>query len=667
KKIDGAPVVKDGTLVGLITKTHLLRSIAQRMSPDTPIKEVMSTRVITASPEDDIRKIDIIYNGRYPVVDEDHLVGFISKSDIMLALYQIIDEMSDQMETVINSAYNPIIAIDTEGIIGIWNEAASKLIGIQSRDVIGIHINDVVPESNLLSIVETGQSEFGIKLSIGNTIFITNRAPVKKDNQIFGAVAVLYDISDLEQISIELEYVKMLNKEMDAIIDSSFDGLYITDGEGKTIRINKAIKRITDLGEEELLYKTMYDLVDSGMLSNSASIMVLEKKEPVTTILSTVTGIDLLVSATPIYDERGHIYRIVTNVRDISELNLLKQKVARLEGLKNHIEFQMNQLKIKLSDKLIYSNQPMETLIYQAIKIGEVDSTVLISGESGVGKELIAGIVHGNSKRNNGPFVKVNCAAIPENLLESELFGYESGAFTGARREGKPGLFEVANTGTLMLDEIGDLPLHLQVKLLRVLQEREITRVGGTHPIKVDVRIIAVSNKDLGDLVKKELFREDLYYRLNVIPLHVPALKERKNDIPLLVQYFIEKFNKRYSLTKKMLPETIDALVQYNWPGNIRQLENLIERLVVTCNEEFINKQHIPSYMLNSAPQAQEEAAVIVNQVIPLRNAVETVEQLLLKKTFHIASSCNQAAEILEVDPSTISRKARKYGLKLEN
>jgi transcriptional regulator with PAS, ATPase and Fis domain len=374
-----------------------------------------------------------------------------------------------------------------------------------------------------------------------------------------------------------------------------------------------------------------------------------------------------LVCATPVFDEQGNIYRVVTNVRDISELNLLKQKVERLEGLKDHIEFQMNQMKVKLSGKLVYANQAMENLIYQAIKIAEVDSTVLISGESGVGKELIAEIIHDNSKRKKGPFVKVNCAAIPENLLESELFGYEAGAFTGAKREGKPGLFEVANAGSLMLDEIGDLPLHLQVKLLRVLQERELIRVGSPRSIKVDVRIIAVSNKNLGELVSQGLFREDLYYRLNVIPIHVPALRDRRNDIPLLAQYFLDQFNKRYNLAKRLSPETIDRLTSYDWPGNIRQLENLIERLVVTCIEDIIQIQLTPSYLLTPAAHGNSNYAVAVNQVIPLRYAVQPVEQLLIEKTFLMAGSCHKVAQILEVDPSTISRKAKKYGIKLDN
>lgn len=667
-KIDGAPVVDDkGCIVGLVTKTHLLRSMVNQIHPSTPVKSIMAKQVVMVSPHDDIRKIDIMYHGRYPVMDGDKLVGFITKSDIMIALYEIIDDMSGQLETVIQSAYNPIIAVDREGIIGIWNQAAEKMTGFQCRDVIGTCIHDVIPESELLKIVQTGQSEFGIRIKIGNIDAITNRAPVVKNGKIAGAVAVLYDISDLEQISQELEYVKQLNYEMDAIIESSFDGLYITDGNALTVRINKAIKRITGLGEEELLYKTMHELVETGILSRSATITVMEDKEPLTTILNTITGVQLLVSATPVFDANGDLFRVVTNVRDMSELNALKQRIDQLEGLKNHFEFQIKQLTEKLSNRLIYAGPPMENIIYQAIKVAEVDSTVLISGESGVGKELIAQIIHEHSKRHHGQFVKLNCAAIPENLLESELFGYETGAFTGARKDGKPGLFEVANSGTLLLDEIGDLPLHLQVKLLRVLQEREIIRVGGTSSIPVDVRIIAITNRHLPTMIRKGEFREDLYYRLNVVPIHVPPLRERKADIPLLIHHFINKYNQRYHLTKSIEPEVVDLLAHYDWPGNIRQLENLVERMVVTCPDDIIHRRHIP-FSLFSSHEYEElsQGAIILKQILPLRAAVETIEQMLIQKALDTTGSCNKVADLLEVNPSTISRKARKYGITMQ-
>lgn len=606
-KIDGAPVIENGQIVGLFTKTHLIRAISNGTDMNNPVRFFMSGEVKTLNPDEQITDVDIMYTGRYPVVENGELVGIITKSDIMVALNEIIDDMSGQLETLINSAYNPIISIDKTGVIRMWNQAAQRYTGLHASDVLGRFINDVIPESQLYDVVETGKCEFGKKIYIGNNAFITNRAPIIKNGEITGAVAVLYDISELEKVTQELEYVKNLNNEMNAIIDSSFDGLYITDGQGMTLRINKAIKRMTGLGEEDLLNKSMNELVEKGILSRSASLLVLEQKVPVTTTLTTVTGTMLLVSATPVFDQQGNIFRIVTSVRDISELNMLKQRVEQLEGLKDHFEFQMNTLKARLSGNLIYKNKEMENIVYQALKVAEVDSTVLISGESGGGKEIIGELIQRNSNRRNGPFVKLNCAAIPDNLLESELFGYDPGAFTGAKKEGKPGLFELAHGGTLLLDEIGDIPLHLQVKLLRALQQREIMRVGGTKPIKIDVRIIAITNKDLEDMVSKGEFREDLFYRLNVVPIYIPPLRERREDIPPLIQHFLKQHNQRYNMKKIISPEAIESLMLYNWPGNIRQLENVIERLIVTTSTEIIDQSQLPGYILNGNERTKRD------------------------------------------------------------
>jgi len=304
----------------------------------------------------------------------------------------------------------------------------------------------------------------------------------------------------------------------------------------------------------------------------------------------------------------------------------------------------------------------MKKIIELSTRVARVDSTVLITGESGVGKEIIAKLIHRASKRSSGPLIRINCGAIPENLLESELFGYESGAFTGARKDGKPGMFELAEGGTLFLDEIGEMPFSLQVKLLRVLQEREIVRVGGTKPTKVDVRIVTATNSNLEEMVANGTFREDLYYRLNVVNIAIPPLRERVDDIPHLALHFIKKFNTKYNMNKKMTLEAIDRLCQYSWPGNVRELENLIERLVVMVREEEIGVQHLPD-SLQGRTEVDKGNVVSISEIVPLKKALEEVEKQLLSKALHKYGSTRKVAKVLGINQSTVVRKANRYEL----
>jgi TyrR family helix-turn-helix protein len=302
----------------------------------------------------------------------------------------------------------------------------------------------------------------------------------------------------------------------------------------------------------------------------------------------------------------------------------------------------------------------MRELLDTVIRVAQVDSTVLITGESGTGKELVAEIIHNNSARKDKPFIKVNCGAIPENLLESELFGYEAGAFTGANKGGKPGYFELADGGTILLDEIGDLQYSLQVKILRFLQDREISRLGGGGPVKVDVRILAATNRNLLDMIQKKQFREDLYYRLNVVPINVPPLRDRKEDIPGLVYHFIQMFNRKYQMAKRISPEVISCFMKYEWPGNVRELENIIERLVVVTSSDLIDIDNLPMYigMHNlAAPR------VIVTGILPMQEAIESLEKQLIEKAYSQFRTTRQMAAELKVNASTIVRKANRYGI----
>jgi PAS domain S-box-containing protein/TyrR family helix-turn-helix protein len=479
-------------------------------------------------------------------------------------------------------------------------------------------------------------------------------------------VAVLQDISDLESLSQELKTVKELNEELDGIIESSFDGLYIADGDGITLRLNKAFEMITGIGANEFLGYSLEDIEKRGVISESVTLLALQKKEPVTIIQTyKKTGKITLSTGNPVFDKNGKVFRVVSNVRDITELNNLKQNLERMQTLSQHYQDQLRSLRLQYANTdMVVSAPRMKELLHMACRMAQVDSTVLIVGESGTGKELFAEVIHKNSHRNKEAFVKVNCGAIPDNLLESELFGYEGGAFTGALKKGKLGFLEMAHGGTVFLDEIGELPFNLQVKLLRFLQNKEITRIGGSGPFKVDVRVIAATNSNLMEMVKQKSFRADLFYRLNVVPLNVPPLRERKDDIPSLVSHFLQVFNRKYQMTKRISPDVITIFMRYEWPGNVRELENLIERLLVITPVDMIDVQNLPPYLY---PQDDSYPKVVITGILPYREAVESLEKQLIEKAYGHYRTTRQMAAQLQVNASTIVRKAAKYGITQED
>ena len=663
KKIDGAPVLDENRkLVGLFTKSHIYRVINNGMGMNTKVEDLMTRDILTGHPDDEFGEVVNPTVPRLPVVDETgRVVGIITRGDIAKAFFDSYRNISLEYDTIINSAHNMIVSVDEKGMIKIWNSSAARLLGRKAEDVIGKHILEILPTSDLLDIIKTGKVEPLKKVKLNDRFFISNRSPIIKDGKIIGAVAVLQDISDLEKVSRELNYVKELNEELDAIVESSFDGLFITDGQGITLRYNKAFEMLTGINAHEYLGRSVEDIRRDGIISDPVTCDVLAQKKSITVMQETRKGTLTLTTGNPVIDKNGDIIRVVCNVRDITELNLLRQKLEQVEGLSQHYENQLRTLRLQYtgSEKMVITSTKMRNLIDMVIRLAAVDSTILITGESGTGKELIAETIHSSSSRNDKPLIKVNCGAIPENLLESELFGYEGGAFTGAKKEGKPGYIELAAGGTLFLDEIGEVPLNLQVKLLRFLQSKEITRVGGGNSNNIDVRIVTATNRDLLEMVQKKLFREDLYYRLNVVPVNTPPLRDRKEDIPSLVIHFIQLFNRKYKMNKTISPGAVDIFMQYDWPGNVRELENLIERLVVITPKDILGWEDLPSHLGDTVGVSPSH--IIVSGIIPLREAIESVEKQLIEKVYAKYRTTRQMAKELEVDASTIVRKAAKY------
>jgi PAS domain S-box-containing protein len=450
--------------------------------------------------------------------------------------------------------------------------------------------------------------------------------------------------------------------ELNAIIESSYDGIYVTDEKANTLMINKSYESITGLKRKDMINRNMYDLQKEGYISKSATLMVLKNKKTNTIEQEFSTGKKVLVSSNPIFDIKGNIIMVVTNVRDITNLYELEEQLDRNMKLTEKYYSEIEALRVQylnLSD-IIAKDKIMLNLLELAKRVANVDTTVLILGETGVGKEEIAKFIYKNSKRCDKNFIKINCGAIPQNLIESELFGYVKGAFTGASKEGKMGLFEVADGGTIFLDEIGELPLDIQVKLLNVLQEGEVERVGGISPIKIDVRVIAATNRNLKDMTIKKAFRADLYYRLNVVPLTVPPLRERREDIIPLVQHFLTKLNSKYNFNKTFTIEAVNALHNYNWPGNVRELKNIVERVIVMSSRDKIFKSDLPIQdSLNFT-----ENNICCEDLSNLKDVVERVEDKLINRAFAKAGNVRDAAKILGIDASTFVRKRKKYSQK---
>jgi len=666
-EIDGAPVIdRQGRMIGLLTKSHLYRVLAGYGNPHTTVAQVMATSVTTGHPDEKVSDLIKRRVGRLPVVDQDRVVGMITRSDLAYAYFNSFMYLSNEQQTILDSTHNLIVAIDKNARITVLNRAAENFLNIKSTEVLGQDIVQVIPSSGLVEILTTGCPRPVQKIRLKDSLFISNRTPILEDGEIIGAVAVLQDISELENISRELENVKELNREMDAIIESSHDGLYLTNGKGTTLRVNEAFENLTGVPANEMVGLNVEDLVrERGIVSESVSALVLQEKKPVTIIQRTLAGRTALTTGTPVFDRKGRIFRVVSNVRDITELMNLKQQLEQAQGLSKHYESELRALQIQYdTDKLVAGSRKMKELLDNVTRIAQVDSTVLITGESGTGKELIAEAIHASSPRRDGPFVKINCGAIARNLLESELFGYDPGAFTGAKKGGRAGYFELAHGGTILLDEVSELPFELQANLLRVIESKEIIRVGGEKTIPVDVRIIAATNRDVAQLVASSQFREDLYYRLNVVPVEVPPLRMRKEEIPLLTAHFIKLFNKKYNLHKELLPDAIDDFMNYDWPGNVRELENVIERMMVTIPRDILTAQDLPNNLKN--PRRENVHPLIsVEGVLPLKEAVEFVEREIISHAYSRYRATREVAKHLGIDPSTVLRKAAKYGITL--
>ena len=582
-------------------------------------------------------------------------------------VYQNLLESQAFNPTFFNSIRDAIVVVNHKGTILFSNQSAQSNLEFH----IGSQLETVLPEfwPNVGHTLKDAVSRTNIKVKAGEFVFRTKIIPFPGNAKPQGVVCVFENSTEFEKITSQLISSQELSNEFDAIFNSCSDGLWICDGGATVIRINKSSERINNIRAEDVVGRNMRDLLKEGFIDRSGTLEALKSKSTVNLIQYMKDGTKLMITAIPVYDEQGRLFRVVVNEKDITEIESLHNELKEQTAIRDRFRNQMLEMQLaELESTQIIARSPcFVNVLQQAIKVSAVDSSVLILGESGSGKGLLADLIHKYSKRAGQPMIKINCGAIPESLVESELFGYEKGAFTGAHKDGKPGYFELADGGILFLDEIVELPMSSQVKLLRFLEDGHIRRIGGTISRKIDVRIIAATNRDTETAVAQGEFRLDLYYRLNVIPISIPPLRERKDCILPLFQHYTDYFVSKLGLKKKIrfTRKATDALLGYSYPGNVRELMNLCERLVVMSERNKVDVADLPNAFhpcgrlnaMNSDALSPDDSAGTLQEIL------ENTEREVLARAIERYGTQTKVSMALGVNQSTIARKLKKYGL----
>jgi PAS domain S-box-containing protein len=575
----------------------------------------------------------------------------------------------EHLYAVLNSTHNGIIAVDNHGMITLFNRGAEKILGFTTLEALGKKVDDLFNVPSLLTTVRSGQPDVGRKVTINGKNIYSNRSPVYRDGKQVGAVAIFQDTTDIEKLTEELAEARDSVEILETILETTYDGIVVVDKNGIITRFNKAYQSFLGIDEKNAVGKFVEDVIE-----NTRMHIVVKTGKPEIGETQKIQGHEMVVMRIPIY-KRGEVVGAVGKVlfRDVKEIRSMVEKLDLATKELKYYKGEVMRLKgSRYNFKNIVGRSRKILLAKKMAKTAASgNSNVLIRGESGTGKELFAHAIHDASLRRYGAFIRVNCAAIPAGLLESELFGYEAGAFTDAKKGGKPGKFEMAQGGTLFLDEIGDMPPEMQAKLLRVLQEKEVERLGSERVIRLDIRLIAATNRDLEDLVKKEVFRQDLYYRLNVLKIEIPPLREIREDIELLCERMLQEINEDLgTAVEAIAPGVIEILRAYDWPGNIRELKNVMERAVAvnTGRGKIIRKNHLPIYLLDmntekntvvmSAGSRSTESAAVGT----LAEILAKTEKTAIENALHLTgNNRKKAAEILGIHRSGLYQKIHRY------
>ncbi len=561
--------------------------------------------------------------------------------------------------TFLDAYDKKLIIVDNNESVIYANRKARSLLQKVNSTIQGKKLCKFLDLPQLRDVLHEGISYCCISGTMSEQQVSVNISPVEINRDIVGAVIAFEDDACPENYITTLKLCNSISRELESVFNASYDEIVVTDCKGTVIKMNTVFRKFYNLDSDDFVGKNVVDLEKAGIFSPSVTLMVLKEKKRVSIIQKTNTEKVLFVTGHPVFDAHKNLISVISMAKDITEMHQLKEKLEQVEKTAQKYYYQLELIKQKEEQEEIiqYRSSQMERVMTMAAKTARVDSNLLITGESGVGKSILAEAIHKMSNRSDQNLVSVNCGAIPELLLESEFFGYEKGAFTGARTEGKLGKLDLADKGTLFLDEISELPLQMQVKLLKVIQEKKFMRVGGTKTIESDFRLITATNKNLENEVKAGRFREDLFYRLNVVPIEIPPLRERKEDIILLINHFWGKLNRKYGTNRRIDPEVYDIITEYPWPGNVRELENVVERIMVTVDRDLIEIVDLPIFLQNYTA-----AEVDQKRIVPLNQAMEEVEKRLILNAYRRYENTYKAADALGVSQSTIVRKLKKYG-----
>ncbi|RLL48128.1 sigma-54-dependent transcriptional regulator [Oceanobacillus piezotolerans] len=577
------------------------------------------------------------------------------------SLLDQFQQLLKNQELILSHIHDGMIIINSKGNIEFANDSALEMLGISRNVLIGKPMDSIISNTNLLNVLKTKEKEINqpFRLENGKNVITTRIPVINADNKLVGAFAVFKDLTEVIKLAEENTDLNEIKTMFEAIIKSSEEAISVVDEKGLGLMINPAYTRLTGLAEKEVIGKPATTDISEG---ESIHMKVLETKKSFRGVRMKVgpKKKDVIVNVAPVI-VKGKVKGSIGIIHDVTEIKSLTKelKIARqiIRSLQAKYTF----------DDIIGTSQEM-TLALEQAKVGaKTPAIVLLRGESGTGKELFAHAIHNESNRKHNKFIRVNCAAIAESILESELFGYEEGAFSGAKSGGKKGLFEEANHGSIFLDEIGELSLNMQAKLLRVLQENEIIRVGGTSPIIVDVRIIAATNLNLERAIVNKTFREDLYYRLNRLPIYIPTLKERQSDLPDLARHIIQKINQDYGRNVQDISEGALAKLQnYDWPGNVRELENILGRTMIYMgnNEEIIESRHIPQLELSSSKLKTGKSDSSKFPIQSLQQVMEQSEKDYIQQIYMYHDyNKTKTAETLKISIRNLYYKLEKYNL----